>query len=105
MSPRFSRAKIGQNLAADVHQAENVRLKLAFDLFRSCRFERPTNGVAGVVDNRVDAPEFFERAVDRLFIESASVTSSRKHSMSAMRCSSSAFSGARIVAATRQFLT
>ena len=103
--PRFCSRKIRQDLAADVHHAEDVGLQLAFDLFLRGRLERADNGKPGVVNNGIDAAKFLERRLDRRRgWKSGSVTSRRKHSISTICFRSSAFSGARIVAATFQFL-
>src|SRR5437667_6627517 len=57
-------AKIRQYLAANVHHAEDVCLKLLVDLFRGRGLKRADNRKPGVIDDGVYAPKFFERFGD-----------------------------------------
>ena len=66
--PLFLLAKIRQNFTADVHHAENIRLKLLLDLLLRGGFKRADQTVTRVIDNRVDAPEFFNRRGNRLLL-------------------------------------
>ena len=101
--PAFLLAKIWNDLAANIHQAEDIRLKLPFDLFGCGRFERADNTVTRVVHDGIDASKFFKRFGDRRFdrIDVGDIQPKAFDVDDILQIVDS--SGRRIVAATFQF--
>jgi hypothetical protein len=66
MSPSLLLAKDRRNRAYDVHDPEQIDIKVVLDALLGDRFEYPILTVPGVIDHHIELPEALDRVPDRL---------------------------------------